>query len=131
MERQLGAGVLHGPTCVQSVIPENSAICHAVAPAASSHHCPVSPRGRGGVPCAIMCTEVPTVAGNSRFVPYEINPCPFLLGPQGLGNCIGDTIFFVYDRKIMQAGRTFSKNENVSHLKSGTWQSVALRTLPL
>lgn len=39
------------PTSVQLVVQENSAVFHAVVPAAFSHRCPVSPWEQGRAPC--------------------------------------------------------------------------------
>lgn len=54
------------------------------------------------MPCANVCAKGPAATGHLLFIPYEINPSPFLLHPCGLGNNnIGATIFFVYRRKII------------------------------
>ena len=63
------------------------------------------PGGGRGEPCPNVCTEVPAATSQLRFLPYEISSCPFLVRPRGLGNNnIGGPVFFLYKKKIIQAG---------------------------
>lgn len=99
MRRQLGAGVRPGSPCMQSfkrMVP--FAMLRFPQPSATA--VPFLLGGGGGEPCASVCTEGPAATSQLHFIHYKVSPCSFLAHPCGLGNNIGDTIFFLSKRKI-------------------------------